>query len=325
MAVVIAGAACAPLPRVELAAYTASYAETREITDSVLDIVVPYERVVIRYAIRNRRVVTVADDVPDNIDPSLFKNPDEVRKVTFTRAVVVRNPCAERSAGPDPFCYELRDAYANIGDPPLVGSYRRLADVIARYNALLVAYSDGASGRLLASDLAALNSAVGKISEAAPITNVAGAATFVSGFNAVVGRFAPIAEQTGTLADRERFRRFLLDNYPAIDEAIRLMARNSAILYENVAVGTNLFRIRSRTSSTALKSRRREIRNLIANWTVLLDESRRLLGELYVAMENPNGLESRLRNLNESAVQARIDTSTIKKQIAELGTPVLNE
>jgi hypothetical protein len=72
-----------------------------------------------------------------------------------------------------------------------------------------------------------------------------------------------------------------------------------------------------------MNTRRREIRRLIANWTVLLDDNRRLLRELKFAIENSDGLETRLRSLNDSTVVARIDTSAIKKQIATLGTPVL--
>jgi hypothetical protein len=54
----------------------------------------------------------------------------------------------------------MRDAYADIGDPPLVAAYRNLADVILRFNRLLIAYADGISGRLLAQDLDGLSASV---------------------------------------------------------------------------------------------------------------------------------------------------------------------
>ena len=72
----------------------------------------------------------------------------------------------------------------------------------------------------------------------------------------------------------------------------------------------------------ALVTRRKEIRRLIANWTVLLDDTRRLLRELKAAIEVPDGLETQLRNL-DSAVKARVDTSVLKREIATLGTPAL--
>ena len=55
------------------------------------------------------------------------------------------------------------------------------------------------------------------------------------------------------------------------------MATNSAELYGLVAVGDEFFSphrgLPGRT--TALLMRRKEIRRLIANWTVLLDDTRR--------------------------------------------------
>jgi hypothetical protein len=48
MVAVLAG--CSAVPRVELTAYTTAYAEILTITNGILDIVVPYERIVIRTA-----------------------------------------------------------------------------------------------------------------------------------------------------------------------------------------------------------------------------------------------------------------------------------
>jgi hypothetical protein len=72
----------------------------------------------------------------------------------------------------------------------------------------------------------------------------------------------------------------------------------------------------------ALVTRRKEIRRLIANWTILLDDTRRLLRELKVAVEAPDGLETRLDNL-DSPLKARLDTSVVKREITTLGTPAL--
>ena len=54
----------------------------------------------------------------------------------------------------------MRDAYADIGDPPLVGAYRNLSNVVLRFNTLLVAYADGISDRLLKRDLDRLSTSV---------------------------------------------------------------------------------------------------------------------------------------------------------------------
>jgi hypothetical protein len=125
------------------------------------------------------------------------------------------------------------------------------------------------------------------------------------------------------IADRAQLRDFLLNNYENVDKAIALMATGSAELYANVAIGTNLFRrMTAPGAGQSLVVRRQEIRRLIANWTVLLDDNRRLLRELRDAAAAPDGLETRLNNLDPS-VKARTDTSVIKKQIATLGTPLL--
>jgi hypothetical protein len=225
--------------------------------------------------------------------------------------------------GSDPYCYEMRDGYADIGDPPLVGAYRNLANVVLRFNTLLIAYADGVSGRLLQQELGALSSAVTELSKASPITGISGAAAFATSFDALVNGLAPIVTITGRFIDRSELRNFLLANYDVVDEALILMAKGSVNLYANVAIGTNNFRrLVAPGADRALLVRRREVRRLISNWTVLLDDTRRLLGELRLAVETSDGLETRLRNL-EGAVQARIDTSAVRKQIATLGTPVL--
>jgi hypothetical protein len=45
------------------------------------------------------------------------------------RTPLIRGPCRTLVAGEDPFCYEVRAGYADIGDPPLVAAHRNLANV----------------------------------------------------------------------------------------------------------------------------------------------------------------------------------------------------
>jgi hypothetical protein len=444
--VVVVGvlAGCSAVPRVELTAYTSAYAEVLTITNGILDIVVPYERMVIRTAGRTSvladvpaiafaevgepelaaRAQVIAQAAPDpslikkkkadpdeslikkkkaepddslikkkaqpddsliikkkaqpddsliikkkaQPDDSLIKRKAEPDKSLITKkaqpdlglikrktpptevevvvpagdprpVVVVEEPVVIPGpprpvilpfgrrctgvGGPDPFCYERRDGYADIGDPPLVGAYRNLANVVLRFNTLLIAYSDGISGRLLQQELAGLSASVSELSQMAPITNITGAGAFAASFSGVVTSLAPIANLAGGVYDRAQLRVFLLENYDLVDQAIALMARGSPELYANVSVGTELFRRQTPPGTGgALLSRRKEIRRLIANWTVLLDDTRRLLRELKVAIEVSDGLETRMHNL-EATIRARIDTSAIKKQIATLGTPSL--
>lgn len=384
---------CTALPKVELTAYTTAYSETRIITNGILDIVVPYERIVIRRAAQGRQktvqvrvpvdpatdAATVgptggagtANEPPPGapatsapkVDESLLESkarpksapkvdesllepkskaktksapkvdetllepksppkPAPPRTKTVTRVVTI-SPCNEGFGGVDPYCYETRDAYADIGDPPLVASFRNLSNVVHRFNALLIAYANGVSGPLIEQELNGLSSAVTTISTFVPASGAAGAGVFATRFNGIVGKLVPIAQFIGPAIDRAQLRSFLLENYELVDDAIELMATSSGTLYSNVAVGTLFFARTPNVSTQALTARQREIRGLIANWTVLLDDSRQLLRELKGAIEVPDGLETRLRNLNESTVTTRIDTAAIRKQIATLGTPVI--
>jgi hypothetical protein len=393
--------ACSAIPRVELTAYVAAYSDIQAVTNGVLDIVAPYERVVIRFAARNTASLgtfpgaaasgsasekildamaqaapaptptpaptpnaagasqpakPAANSVPTSpasagparpprptpkvdpelllpkpstarparptpqIDPGLLADPATAKPPPRTGSVIIARSC--RAFGIDPYCYEMRDGYADIGDPPLVGAYRNLANVILRFNTLLVAYSDGISGRLLRQELEAFSSSINEISKLAPITNISGAGTFAASFTGIVNSLLPIADLAGGVIDRSQLRTFLLDNYEIVDQALLLMAQNSSKLYANVYVGTQLFQIKTRGAGENLNTRRREIRRLIANWTVLLDDTRRILRELKIAIEASDGLETRIRNL-ESTIISRIDTNAIKKEIATLGTPTL--
>ena len=315
---------CAAIPKVELKAYANAYAETQVITNGVLDIVTPYERIVIRTAALPARVAPPAAPSPPPAtcelpacDPSLLVNRPAAAQPRPV-PVVAAPRCRNGFRGPDPFCYEFRDGYADIGDPVLVGAFRNLSNVVGRFNALLIAYADGASAKLIEQELSGLSATVTSISSLVPGSSVSSA--FANRFNSLVSKIVAIA---GPIIDREQLRIFLLDNYELVDQAIELMATSSPNLYSNVAVGTLFFRDIAPGSGPSLNARRREIRRLIANWTVLLDDNRRLLRELRIAIAAPDGLETRLRNLNESTVVARIDTSAIRKQIATLGTPVL--
>ena len=411
VALAVGGGACSTIPRVELTAYAAAYADIQSVTNGVLDIIAPYERVVIRFAARNTAsldttpvadasnseklfdAMAQANPAPNpgaapssqpgaasapgptgagaerpqrpapqvdpgllvpkqgaarpprptpqvderlllpkqgtvrparpapRIDPDLLADPVVVNRPPRTGTVIVaRRPC--RAFGSDPYCYEMRDGFADIGDPPLVGAYRNLANVILRFNTLLVAYSDGISGRLLRQEIEGFTSSITEISRLAPITNISGAGTFAASFTGIVNSLLPLADLAGGVVDRTQLRIFLLDNYEIVDQALLLMALNSSKLYANVYVGTQLFQIKTRGAGENLNTRRREIRRLIANWTVLLDDTRRILRELKIAVEASDGLETRMRNL-EATVISRINTSAIKKEIATLGTPTL--
>jgi len=274
---------CAQLPKVELASYLNAYNEVQEITNGVLDIVAPYERIGIKV---------------------LAAGPNARSKCTDGNLV-------------DQYCYDLRDGYADIGDPPLVGAYRRLSSVVGRFNAILAAYIDGISMKLITQDLNLLSSELGELSKFGGLESVALHSAIVSFAKDII----PAGTVVGGIHDRAQLKRFLLENHTDVAKALRLMADNSSALYSNVVSGTTSFQRQSGANRAALTTRKLEIRKLIANWTVALDDAVVQLKVLVASIQNPDGLEPRIRNLNETAITSRINTEIIRKQIATLGTP----
>lgn len=363
-------AGCTPIPRVELAAYTTAYSDVQTVTNSVLDIVKPYERIMIRYTSRSATermpVAAGAEPIPASpprpfpqpsppatpptapIDPgaidfSLFDDPAAARAAAAARAnrpviaIQPRQPRQTTAGGRTvttitgsrtvtrtvAFTYETRAAYSDIGDPPLVGAFRNLSNVILRFNNLLVAYADGVSGRLLGQDLAALSSAAGALGELASVAGIPGAGVSGVGLAGIASKLQPLANIAGAAVDRAQLRQFLLDNAQNVDDAIELMARNAPQLDHVVEVGTFNYEVFvPGSSSRALNARQLDIRRVIADWMGVLIDVQGLLRELKTAVAIPNGLETRLRNL-DSSMKTRIDTSALKKRIATLGTPAL--
>jgi hypothetical protein len=201
---------------------------------------------------------------------------------------VLPPPCADPIDPNNPYCYNICLGYADIGAPPLVAAYRNLSDVVARFNSLMVAYSNGVTGPLLKQELDGLANSVSQLSKLPPISAVNGAAGLGVSFQAVISEIIPIASFIGPFVDRAQLRAFLITNYNLVDKALDLMGRSSPELYANVAVGTRLFRREASagSASQALVTRQKEIRRLIANWTVLLDDTRHLLSDLEAAVED---------------------------------------
>lgn len=313
------------LPKAELVSYTSAYSEVHALTNSVLDIVIPYERMVIRQAIRSRSQTVTVPGVRANCqNPEIFADgkcpfTTQPSTKTTTRRVATQNTCLRGYGGPDPFCYELRDGFATIGDPPLAGAYRNLSDVVQRFNTILVAYANGTSIQFVQQDLSGLSTSI------AVLTNnpyFAGATQPASqAIGQLIQNLVPMAKVALDVRDRKALKNFLIDNYDLVDTALRQMAENSPTLYSNVGVGTQLFELRRAGSSANLRPRRQAIRKIVANWTVVIEDTRVLLATLRTAIENPNNLEVRLRNLGEPAVTARSNIEFIKKQIATLDGP----
>ncbi len=269
--------ACTPFPKAELNSYTKSYALFEEVSNDVLDLVIPYERI-------SSRSQSAASE-----------------------------KCLHGGVlSGDPYCYEIRDSFATIGDPKLVDSYRNLLAVIGRYNAILLAYSDGATMKFIQQDLDGLTGLLGGVGDSV-------ATELVTAFSGI----KPVSSKISAVKDRHTLGLFLVDSHALVDTAFVALSQNTNALYANVSTGTAKAKAKRGANVAALNSRRKEIRDIIANWTVLMDENRKLLGELKFAIENQNNIEVRLRNLSDDALPVHAGLQTLKGQISNLGAASL--
>ena len=271
-----------PVPRVELDAYIGGYDKVQQTTDTLLDLMVPYEREVLR-RLATSGGSSVADDCP---------------------------------TGQNAYCYQLRDAWATIGDPPLVKAIRRTTDVLLRFNKLLTAYAAGVSADLLAADYARLQARIGVLGSLAASASpqIGPAITIAKSLGESVAR--PLAAS----ADRTQFGIYLQQNQTNVEQALGLLAESSQALYGNVKTGTDL-RKRAAANTTeraALDQQRDQLRTMLANWSVLIDDVRVQLRELASASANPDGLETRLRNLGNADAETSANATVLNREIIAL-------
>lgn len=268
--------ACTPQPTAELNAYARTFEAFEDVSNDILTLITPYERA----GTRQRRYT--AANCPDD-QPSVLVD--------------------------DPFCYGIRDAFATIGDPPLVKSYRNLITIVARFNAIVVAYAEGASFRFVQQDMDEFSNSVSVLGTTAS-----------SEFASLVGELTPVAERSLTLRDRQELQAFIAENVPVVEMAFDQMVLQSGALFSNVDSGTQYLIGVGAGNTSALRSRRGEIRDIIANWTVLTDQTRDLLQGMEFAITNPENLEVRLRNLGAASFEVSKDFDVLRGQISNIGT-----
>ncbi|MEO9514522.1 MAG: hypothetical protein ABJH45_18845 [Paracoccaceae bacterium] len=268
--------ACTPLPKAELNAYARTFEAFENVSNKVLDIVAPYERAA------TRKTNYTTTDCPMD-QPRVLSN--------------------------DPFCHQIRDAFATIGDPPLVKSYRNLISIIARFNVIVIAYSNGVSLQFIKQD----------VDEFSNIVGVFGA-TATAEFTELVDELTPLVQQSSNIRDRRELQIFLTANFETVEAAFQRMAIQSGALYTNVDTGTLRLIGEGGVNRKALESRRRELRSILANWTVLIEETQDLLQGMEFAISNPENLEVRIRNLAENSFEVFAGFEALNAQTAAIGT-----
>jgi len=313
--VLLVASGCTTTPRADLDAYLEASNEVYAITNNVFDIVAPYERGVVR---RMALVDPATSTTPSEIEAlrELAADPATVDAAFAGSDAMGLESCIGRT-GEGRYCYPLRDAYATLGDPPLVAALRRTADAVWRYDRILAAYAQGVSSALLVADLQRLKS---RIDAGLALSDTAAPAV-PGALTAAFAALGPIAAEVGAQRDRAALGQLLLRHQPAVDSAYVAMAMASTELFNNVYVDMNNRIVARPEERAALLRRRDEIRSVIANWTVLLDDTRILLAELKIAVESPQALEPRLREMGVLSIRALGRTSVVRNQIDTLGEP----
>jgi hypothetical protein len=127
LVLIVAG--CTPIPRVELGAYTTAYSDVQAVTNGLLDIVAPYERIVMPRTSQSttQRISIPARAEPRTapspslllcpllprqgltaIDPSLFRDPAAARAAAEAANRPITAPPASGPPGPPLLSWEGR-------------------------------------------------------------------------------------------------------------------------------------------------------------------------------------------------------------------------
>lgn len=296
---------CTPmLPQAELDAYLIGYTKVQDATNSVLDLMTPFEREVIR------SLSSIEISTSPAVDTSLLViSTDEAESQGLS----------DCPTGKNNYCYQYRDAYATIGDPPLVKSVRRTSNVLFRFNKLLAAYAAGASAEILEADFASLQADVGVLGMVAKES--------VPGIGQAIEIAKMLAKPLVASADRAQFGVYLKENHADVDKALGLLAESSEVLYSNVKLATQIRRRAVNTSSVeskALVKQGEDMRRILANWSVLIDDVRVQLSELAVAAEHPENFETGLRNLGKIDIEMMTNTEILNRELLSLIGNVLS-
>lgn len=284
-------AGCAAPGRAELEAYLARSEGAARATDAVLDLVAPYERIVLRNQTQDCAAAPADDATGDGAPPE-----------TAPPEPTLRDP-------PLDFAHCRRDAFATIGDPPVVGAARALSGTLGRLNGVMAARASGVSHQLLRRDFDAITAHVGSL--APLVAHAEGAATALAKAAADAAPLGAIL----AIGDDAALRAFVTTNRAAIVAAYAALSASSDTLWGNVrtgarqigdeAMGAEAASLAERAALVrAAAARADQIAVLIADWTVVVDAQRGLFERYADAIARPGGLDGQIASLSRGEADA---------------------
>jgi len=300
----------------EFRAYQDAFTQAEAASAAILDELAVAEREAARRLIRSGQepVTTVPAVAAEAVGGAAVTSSPALSRTD--RARIERDGFDDR--------FYVRDAVyqADLGDPPGTAAIRRSLDSVAAFNAVVLAYAEGraldelkAQAGVLATDVSAALSAV-----ALPL-GVPGLA--LPGLLPALKLVQEGADAALQAASREAFREAVLARQPTID----------AILVEVRDTAPTIFSLLTRGLSRAAKDLRDEdraaeaeaavvkiesYRRLLANWVILLDQTRSALAATIVAIKGPRDQTAALADVARSTAGLRERTARINALLVEL-------
>lgn len=208
--------------------------------------------------------------------------------------------------------------YVDGGDPPATASYRRVMAAVTAYNDALYGLASGQDAAAVAGRVGRL-AALGAGASAELVGGAALSVAATQSVNVAVAALAPLTAELGRIVSGARFRARLLEEAPTIRAAIDA-ARASTPRVFNALRDSVVTRVQDDQARFGQLNAEEiagitRMRDLMANWVILLDAARAALDVAADAAAKGGSFEGMLTTgeaLTEAAAAARRNLSAAR-------------
>lgn len=185
----------------------------------------------------------------------------------------------------------LADVYSATALTPISAKISEGFAAATVYTEVLARYLDNNTLSLQEDDIVTLNGAITSV--ASLINNETAGAQI----NAVIGATRSLVNLSLARDDRDEFVRLVRENSRVVDEFLAVVRADTSDMYRSARLAT--------AASNGSGEKLEEFRIMLANWVLLIDQTRADLAALQSQVEAGTGQQTALRLLADSAV--RID------------------
>lgn len=212
---------------------------------------------------------------------------------------------------------DLASIFSDVGDPPLAARYRQSIAVIASYNTLMLSYANGEGFESLQGQAASLAESSLSLLETLQIAGEV---------SSIVGPYGDLFETLATSAlefrSRQVFRDELLASAPGVIELMQTMRDGSEDIFPNLVykAENEIYLIEAGDASGNIPKLRNniyEMRIILSNWVLLMDNNILALSSVIDAVNNPSSA-SQMASAVKSVSELNQTALVIQKQIAAL-------